>query len=77
MARRLLAGVELADHGASILLGASANSTRGAPTFTKSPLVPNTRAMRPLHGDGIFVNCGAAGVRQHLVDAAAAHDIFA
>src|SRR5262249_49373727 len=32
--------------------GPSANSTRGAPTFTRSPLAPNRRAIRPLRGDG-------------------------
>ena len=32
--------------------GPSANSTSGAPTFTRSPLAPNRWAMRPLDGDG-------------------------
>src|ERR1700720_4465979 len=43
----LLAGVELADHGASILLGAPGKLAQGSTNFPQITLVPNTRAMRP------------------------------
>src|SRR5262249_19867228 len=52
VARRLLLLPELAHHRPGVPLLTLGNSTSGAPTLMRSPLPPNKRAMRPLHGDG-------------------------